>query len=156
MAVYFIADNESPEYEDLRVKIGISKDIKRRFKNLQTGSPLELRLMGSIESDNDLELEKKLHEKYKGKHVHREWFRLSVRNVYDELRSHSVAAWISVTNAPFEVVSYDSDGIPEFLGAWQWMDVDHRDFCPHCGWGGGLRPNDNLGGDSCLKCGFLG
>ena len=47
MPVYFLGEDEngcSP------VKIGIAKNIEARKRDLQTGNPLELRLLGWIET----------------------------------------------------------------------------------------------------------
>lgn len=155
MAVYFIADNENPNYDTLRIKIGKSRNIVTRLRNLQTGSPQKLKLMGWIESSDDGRLESELHRKYAEKYSHLEWFNLSVRDVYEELRSRSTNAYISVNDNAFMIIGCDSDGIQEYIGAWQWMDVEHEEFCPQCGWGGGLSFNQNYGGDRCLKCGIL-
>ena len=155
MPIYFLADDENQEYGNLRVKIGHSGDIQRRVRQHQTGSPKVLKLMGIIHSRDDRNLEKILHKKYREKHSHLEWFNLSVQDVYEELRHHSTCSYIVVNNDPFEVVSHDKDGVPELVGAWQWMDVDNQEFCPQCGWGGGLSYNINYGGDGCLSCGFI-
>ncbi|RJQ24654.1 GIY-YIG nuclease family protein [Candidatus Parcubacteria bacterium] len=155
MAVYFIADNENPNYDNLRIKIGVSKDINARVLQLQTGSPSELKLMGWIESANDRDLEATLHKKYSHKHSHREWFNLSVSDVFEELCEHSTDAYIAVNSNAFEIIDRDNDGIPEYVGAWLWLDVEYKEFCPQCGWGGGLSYNENYGGDRCLKCGIV-
>ncbi|WP_177420199.1 GIY-YIG nuclease family protein [endosymbiont of Lamellibrachia barhami] len=156
MPVYFIAENENANFDHLRVKIGVSIQIDKRVSQLQTGSPYELKLMGWIECENDKSLEDKLHTKYKKKHAHREWFNLSASDVLEELRQHLTHAYIAVNDNAFEVVSLDQDGLPEYVGAWQWTDIEHEEFCPQCGWGGGLSYNENYGGDRCLKCGIIG
>jgi hypothetical protein len=54
------------------VKIGIAKDPKRRLQVLQTGQPMDLYLMWSVEGD----YEQALHERF-AKYRHRgEWFDL--------------------------------------------------------------------------------
>ena len=156
MPLYFVADNENPNYDNLRVKIGISKHIEKRIRQLQTGSPQELKLMGQIKSKNDRDLEAELHKKYSANRLHGEWFLLSVSDVLEALRAYSTSAYIAVNSNAFEICSYDSDRVPEFVGAWQWDDVDFRQFCPACGWGGGLSYNENYGGERCLECGFTG
>jgi hypothetical protein len=155
MHLYFIAENENGDYDNLRIKIGISKDIKKRLLHLQTGSPYELKLMGWIEAQDVRALEKKLHAKYRDRCAHREWFNLSSCDVLEEIKSHSINGYISVHDNAFEIVSYDRDGVPEYLGAWQWTDVEFQEFCPKCGWGGGLDYNENYGGLRCLKCGVI-
>jgi hypothetical protein len=98
-------------------------NVQRRIMQLQTGSPYRLKLMGWIESDNDRVLEKQLHKKYASVNTHLEWFRLDA-----------------------------SDGLPEYFGAWQWGDVEVDEFCPSCGWGGGMDWNENYGCAKCLNC----
>jgi hypothetical protein len=156
MPLYFIAENENGDYDNLRVKIGISKNIEKRLRTLQTGSPYELKLMGWIESDNDRAIEKRLHKKYERYRTHLEWYRLSVYDVLDELKNNATKSYIVTNSNAFEIVLYDRDGIPEYVGAWQWIDVDMEEFCPKCGWSGGMDYNDNYGGLRCLECGFMG
>ncbi len=155
MSVYFIAENESDNYDNLRIKIGISEEVNRRLKQLQTGSPYELKLMGWIEPENDRALEKELHTKYSKERTHGEWFDLGVCEVLEELREHTTDAYISVNSNAFEIASFDRDGIPENVGAWQWTEVEYEKFCPNCGWGGGLDYNENYGGERCLTCGVI-
>ena len=53
MPVYFIGEDEngcSP------IKIGVAKNIEARQRNLQTGNPLELRLLGWIEATDAFQL----------------------------------------------------------------------------------------------------
>jgi len=153
MPVYFIAEDESGDYENLRIKIGMSKDIMKRIGQLQTGSPYVLKLMGWIKSGDDKKLERRLHKKYQYAKSHGEWFILSVSNILTELKACSTQSHIAVNGNAFEVVSYDTDAIPEFYSAWKWHDVGHDEFCPACGWGGGLSLNENYGGERCLNCG---
>ena len=155
MPVYFIAENENGSYGNLRVKIGISVNVQRRIRQLQTGSPYELKLMGWIEHDNDRALEKQLHQKYASVNTHREWFVLDASDVFEELKQHSTSSFIATNDNAFEVVSHDQDGVPEYLGAWQWGDAEIDEFCPSCGWGGGMDYNENYGGMRCLNCGLM-
>lgn len=155
MPLYFITSFEAPDSDPRKVKIGISKNIERRISQLQTGNPNKLVLMGWIEGNNDRELEKALHKKYSSEKETGEWFCLNACTVLDELRSHSTQSYLSVSDNAFEICSHDADGIPEFYGSWEWGDIDHNQFCPQCGWGGGLSYSENWCGDGCLKCGFL-
>ncbi|NOH82111.1 GIY-YIG nuclease family protein [Vibrio sp. RE86] len=154
MAVYFIAEDENGNYDCLRIKIGISKNVPKRLAQLSTGSPYKLKLMGWINTENDRDFEKSLHQKYLENNVHLEWFELGVCDVLDELKFHSVNSHISVNDNAFEVVARDRNGVPECVGSWQWTEVDNQEFCPNCGWGGGLDYNENFGCERCLQCGF--
>ncbi len=157
MPVYFIAENENEnkDYDMLRIKIGISKNISKRLSQLQTGSPYKLILMGWIESDDDKMLERELHKKYSSYNTHLEWFSLSSSHILAEFKNHSTSSYIAVNENAFEIIDHDRDGTPIFLGSWQWTDVEYSEFCPICGWGGGLDYNENYRGIRCLKCGII-
>ena len=156
MPVYFIVQNEPNDHSNLRVKIGRSKEVKVRRQNLQTGNPCELRLMGWIETGDDKSLESDLHDRYAGQRLpHGEWFTLTPGDVLNEIKSHCLGGYIATQQNAFEIVSFDRDGVPEYVGAWQWLDVENSEFCPQCGCACGLQYNENYGTDRCLKCGII-
>ena len=68
--IYFIEQ----EGQNL-IKIGVAKDIKKRFDTLQTGSPQKLILRGYIEGGYDKE--KELHDYFFKFNFGGEWFNLS-------------------------------------------------------------------------------
>jgi hypothetical protein len=155
MSVYFIAENESDDYNSLLVKIGRSGDIQARLRTLQTGNPSELKLMGWIESDDDNQLELTLHKQYLDQRRRLEWFYLQPEDVINELKSHGLRAYIAKEKNTFEIKSRDKDGVPEYYGPWKWAGVDDSEFCPKCGCSCGLQYNENYGTDRCLKCGII-
>lgn len=57
------------------IKIGHTIDLEQRFRALQTGSPVDLVLLGSVEGDG--KLEKELHYDLRADRVRGEWFRPS-------------------------------------------------------------------------------
>ncbi len=63
--IYFVTDGEA-------IKIGISGDPLGRIKNMQTGSPRELRLLAAIAGSEAAETE--LHRKFAHLNVRGEWF----------------------------------------------------------------------------------
>ncbi|MEU9438370.1 GIY-YIG nuclease family protein [Streptomyces sp. NPDC048252] len=67
--VYLIGSPSSP-----LVKIGWTDNPKRRLRNLQTGSPVPLRLLALFEGGNTVEAE--LHRRFADKRRHGEWFDL--------------------------------------------------------------------------------
>ncbi|HHF3209279.1 TPA: GIY-YIG nuclease family protein [Vibrio diabolicus] len=93
----FIVDNKAPRYlYVLRCsgtsffKIGISNDIDKRMRELQTGCPFKLKLVCSTEPEFEdmyareiLFLEKFFHKNYAEFHVHGEWFELSYEHIAD-------------------------------------------------------------------------
>lgn len=156
MPVYFIVNNEHHDHSDLPVKIGYSNHVKRRLRDLQTGSSSELLLMGWMETEYDRSLESALHKRYKCQNIQREWYTLTPDVVFKEIKSHGLHGYIATQQNAFEIVSFDRDGVPEYVGAWQWLDVEDSEFCPQCGCGCGLQYNENYGStDWCLKCGII-
>lgn len=65
------------------IKIGFSVDVDFRVGQLQTGSPVELRLIGCVQGDR--ELERSLHVELAEHHIRGEWFRPTVA-VRDAMR----------------------------------------------------------------------
>jgi Meiotically up-regulated gene 113 len=74
-------------------KIGITANLNKRLKQLQTGSANQLEIFHSIEVTNRKEVEKVLHLKYKQCQVRRngEWFKFSgwqVREVVKTMNAY--------------------------------------------------------------------
>ncbi len=156
MSVYFLTEENSHHVNPMRIKVGYSCSIKRRSRELQTGNPDILSLMGEIRSSNtdeDKAIEKIMHERYAESRFQGEWFYLHAEDVIDALKDYSPISFITVGDKPFEIVSRDRKGLPEYANAWQWGDVEHEEFCPACGWAGGWSYNENYGGERCLNCG---
>lgn len=157
MTVYFLTEEGSQGVGPMRIKIGYSKDLKRRLRQMQTGNPDKLALMGEIrtrDEDQDRSVEASLHGYFSKQRLERsEWFYLSAEDVIDALKSNSANGYITVGGDPFEIISYDSDAVPEFASPWEWGDVEVYEFCPVCGWAGGWSHNENYSGERCLKCG---
>ena len=71
--IYFILNCDSQA-----IKIGIAKNVKRRLKSLQTSSPSELKLLGTIKENNvnkARKLEQSLHKRFKKLCIRGEWFK---------------------------------------------------------------------------------
>ena len=66
--------------EDSYYKIGISKNPKRRVKQLQTGNSSELKLIESYPSEHASIIEKTLQRRYSYLQKEGEWFDLSLLN----------------------------------------------------------------------------
>jgi predicted GIY-YIG superfamily endonuclease len=67
--IYLLKLESSDSY-----KIGISKDPKKRIKQLQTGSPDNILLVCSYESKWANKIESALHRRYTMNNINREWF----------------------------------------------------------------------------------
>jgi hypothetical protein len=72
--VYFIRQQD-------KIKIGYSKNVDARLRQLQTSSPVKLELVGYIEGDQ--ETEKQLHELFDDYRLSGEWFSYS-----EEIQDH--------------------------------------------------------------------
>jgi len=157
VTVYFLTDEVSQCLDPMRIKIGRSKDLKRRLTQLQTGNPDKLLLMGEIrtqDEDQDRTVEASLHKHFsRQRQARSEWFYLSAEDVIDTLKSNANDSFIAVGSNLFVIVSYDNDAVPEFASPWEWGDVAAYEFCPVCGWAGGWSYNENFGGERCLECG---
>lgn len=70
--VYLLRSNEN-------YKIGIAKDVNKRIKQLQTGNPYKIELIGSYESMHASKIETTLHNQYSHEREMGEWFTLSLR-----------------------------------------------------------------------------
>ena len=73
MYIYLIQNLETSRY-----KIGVSKNPKKRIKQLQTGSGEELKLIHTFETDNARKIESALHNMYRQHKTMGEWFNLSL------------------------------------------------------------------------------
>lgn len=66
---------------DSYYKIGITKDIEQRIRNLQTGNPIEIAFVCASFIENASKFEAKLHNFYQEYNKHREWFELSCKQL---------------------------------------------------------------------------
>lgn len=71
--VYLIQSLENGYY-----KIGVSKNPKKRIKQLKTGNSSKLKLIETYKSDLANKIEKSLHHRYSHLKKEGEWFELSV------------------------------------------------------------------------------
>jgi ssDNA-binding Zn-finger/Zn-ribbon topoisomerase 1 len=62
-------------------KIGIASNVPKRLKTLQMASPCKLELIFTIEKTYAYQLENTLHQYFKDKKVHGEWFDLNEEDI---------------------------------------------------------------------------
>ena len=62
-------------------KIGITKNISNRISTLKASMPHPMKLIYGTEIENCREIEKVLHEKFKDKRTHGEWFTLTKEDI---------------------------------------------------------------------------
>lgn len=68
-------------------KIGRTKDINKRMKQLQTGNPHAIILIKLYETENSIKLEAYIHQTLKDQNIRNEWFRLDNPNSIDTIVS---------------------------------------------------------------------
>lgn len=74
--VYLIEDIDNNRY-----KIGVTKNLKSRLKNLQTGNSNQIKLIYSFETEYPFRLEKMLHNRFNEFHYHNEWYDLDEESI---------------------------------------------------------------------------
>lgn len=153
--VYFIVEEEEDFHPDLSfsIKVGITVNIKSRIKNLQTGNPNTLFVLGHISTLDYKQLERELHRKFAPSHISGEWFSLDSHMVIDVLKQYG--GKILTDREQLTFLSLDKDGIPEFLGVWDWWDFDREECCPYCGSFKGMHFNEQLQSYYCVSCGTV-
>ena len=145
MPVYFILDTKRDQ-----VKIGRAKDVKKRKQNLQTGNPSPLQIMGWIRIENDAQLENSLHLKYQDQRGLGEWFGIGPTEVLIELQHHD--GFVPAPDNSFEIIGYDNDAVPEYLGVCEWNDFEIYECCPFCGCLCGMHEQESTGMYHCMNC----
>ncbi|THI87138.1 MAG: GIY-YIG nuclease family protein [Nitrospira sp. CG24A] len=148
MPVYFVIDRSSSQ-----IKIGRSKDVPKRVRTLQTGNPNPLELMGWVLSGHDTSTERTLHKRYGAKRGSGEWFSITQDEVLWELKR--ACGFIPKKGDAFEIVGYDRDGVPEYLGVCDWADFELEECCPFCGCFCGMHFQEASAMYHCLNCDAL-
>jgi hypothetical protein len=147
--VYFLGEDEngcSP------IKIGVAKNIEGRKRNLQTGNPLKLRLLGWIETPEDFKLEGDLKRHFDASRVRGEWFDIEPADILPFLRQAGRDGFVAKNADAFQIIGYDRDAIPEYLGVWDWADLEIDECCPLCGCLCGMHFQDASQMYYCIRC----
>lgn len=71
-------------------KIGFATELSSRIRELQTGCPFEIRVIGLIDTD-DIEQEKTIHRKLARWRIRGEWYPLHVAEDYLARRASAIA-----------------------------------------------------------------
>ncbi|RDC59401.1 hypothetical protein HME9302_00589 [Alteripontixanthobacter maritimus] len=137
MAVYFILEENDADW---RMKIGRSCDPQARGRALQTGNSRPLKLVGWINDGSDTVTEARLHAKYARANVKRaddvaarEWFYLEPADILSDLIDAGRFGFVAKNADAFEIVGYDRDAVPEYVGVWDWANLEIDECCPFCG-----------------------
>lgn len=152
MPVYFIGEQES---NCCRIKIGVAKDIEGRRSNLQTGNPSELCLLGWINTEETFALERNLHRLFHDTHVRGEWFAIQPADVLPILQRAFRDGFVAKNADAFQIVGYDRDAVPEYIGVWEWGDLEIDECCPFCGCMCGMAFQDASQMYHCISCDAL-
>jgi hypothetical protein len=82
------------------VKIGytLNESPNDRFKQFGTFSPYGYEVIGIIRSENPVELEKKIHNKFAEKRLLGEWFDITIEQCNDILSFHNTVEYVNQKN----------------------------------------------------------
>jgi Meiotically up-regulated gene 113 len=150
--VYFLGEDEngcSP------IKIGVAKNIEVRARNLQTGNPLKLRLLGWIETPEVFQLEANLKRHFNAMRVRGEWFDIEPADILPFLQRVGRDGFVAKNADAFQITGYDRDAVPEHLGVWEWADLEMEECCPFCGCLGGMHFQEASQMYYCISCDTL-
>jgi hypothetical protein len=150
--VYFLGEDEngcSP------IKIGVAKNIEVRARNLQTGNPLKLRLLGWIETPEVFQLEANLKRHFNAMRVRGEWFDIEPADILPFLQRAGRDGFVAKNADAFQITGYNRDAVPEYLGVWEWADLEMEECCPFCGCLGGMHFQDSSQTNYCISCDTL-
>lgn len=67
------------------IKIGHTKNLEKRLGQLQTGNPFKLVFYKTHKSIHYKKIENDLHHKYKSKKILNEWFKMTLKEVDNEI-----------------------------------------------------------------------
>lgn len=152
MPVYFIGEEDGGF---CRIKIGVAKDIEKRRSNLQTGNPSEIKLLGWIDTEATFELERCLHRQFQAMRVRGEWFAIEPADILPVLMRATNDGFVARNADAFQIVGYDRDAVPEYLGVWEWGDLEIEECCPFCGCLCGMAFQDASQMYHCINCDAL-
>jgi hypothetical protein len=152
MPVYFIGQFEHGRSS---IKVGVAKDIQRRRRTLQTGNPSLLEIMGWIQSDDDYRLETSLHKLFEARRGLGEWFDIEPADILSALMKAGRNGFVAKNADAFQIIGYDRDAVPEYLGVWNWEDLELEECCPFCGCLCGMHFQDASSMYYCLNCDTL-
>jgi len=84
--IYFILQEHTPALQ--YVKIGLYTDLQDRMSQIQNGSPVPLKLLGTIARPVTIEDERAIHNAFRHTHCHLEWFRAS-HGLFEYIRDNA-------------------------------------------------------------------
>ena len=70
------------------IKIGVARNVEKRFRDLQNSCPQRLVIVGIIHSESAMKLERKLHMQFADKHYRGEWFELTDSDISSVLERY--------------------------------------------------------------------
>ena len=72
------------EIKDMNLfKIGVSNNVYRRFRDIESSSPFSVNLLFEKKLDNTYDLEETIHNYFSDKHVKSEWFQFNSNEIED-------------------------------------------------------------------------
>ncbi|MER9439186.1 hypothetical protein [Mesorhizobium sp. M0618] len=69
-----------------------------------------------------------------------------------DLQGAGIGGFVTKNANAFEIIGYDKDAVPEYLGVWDWGDFEVEECCPFCGCLCGMVFQDASQMFHCLHC----
>lgn len=111
--------------------------------------------MGWINSDSDSKLEKKLHKDFAIRREVGEWFDINHNDILPILEEAGSNGFIATNADAFQIIGFDKDAIPEYVGICKWADLEIEQCCPFCGCLGGMHYQEASSMYYCIDCNEL-
>ena len=84
-----------------------------------------------------------------------EWFAIEPADVLPILMRAGRDGFVAKNANAFQITGYDRDTVPEYLGVWEWADLEIDECCPFCGCLCGMHFQDTSQMYYCIRCDTL-
>ena len=101
------------------------------------------------------QLEANLKRHFNATRVRGEWFDIEPADILPFLQRAGRDGFVAKNADAFEISGYDRDAVPEYLGVWEWANLEMEECCPFCGCLGGMHFQDASQMYYCISCDTL-
>lgn len=84
-----------------------------------------------------------------------EWFAIEPADILPILQCAGPDGFVAKNADAFQIIGYDRDAIPEYLGVWEWADLEIDECCPFCGCLCGMHFQDSSRMYHSIRCDTL-
>ena len=152
MPVYFLGEDER---DVPRSRSAWRRISKRANATSRPATLSNCRLLGWIDTADAFQLERHLHQHFGVAHVRGEWFAIEPADVLPILMRAGRDGFVAKNADAFQITGYDRDAVPEYLGVWEWANLEIDECCPFCGCLCGMHFQDASQMYHCIRCDTL-